>query len=224
LEHSAIQCFPASVLRTKSTAISLLWLLFPADMFVVVHVAAAYQVYINPVFTMAEASLSKRTSSGTVNPIVQTLLRMSLVVGVTVVGLLIPFFGSLMVSVLCNCFIWLAAPICFNFVWLQTVVQVLSKLRGGQLIAQKCNGMLTHILCHLVCCLQGLFGAIAITPTTFLLPPLLWLLYKQPRKWGKEWAVNWFLVIITGIMGILGTVGAIYGIAKASSTYRVFAA
>jgi hypothetical protein len=66
-------------------------------MFVVVHVAAAYQVYINPVFTMAEASLSRR--HGTVNPIVQTLLRMLLVVGVTVVGLLIPFFGSLMVSV-----------------------------------------------------------------------------------------------------------------------------
>jgi hypothetical protein len=71
--------------------------------------------------------------------------------------------------------------------------------------------------------LQGLFGAIAITPTTFLLPPLLWLLYKQPRKWGKEWLTNWFLVIITAIMGILGTIGAIYGIAKASATYRVFA-
>jgi hypothetical protein len=71
--------------------------------------------------------------------------------------------------------------------------------------------------------IQGLFGAIAITPTTFLLPPLLWLLYKQPRKWGKEWLVNWFLVIITGIMGILGTIGALYGIISASSTYRIFA-
>jgi hypothetical protein len=67
-------------------------------MFVVVHVAAAYQVYINPVFIMCEASLSRRTRIGTVNPIIQTLLRMSLVVGVTIVGLLIPFFGSLMVS------------------------------------------------------------------------------------------------------------------------------
>jgi hypothetical protein len=67
-------------------------------MFVVVHVAAAYQVYINPVFTMCEASLARRTRIGTVNPIIQTLLRMALVVGVTVVGLLIPFFGSLMVS------------------------------------------------------------------------------------------------------------------------------
>eukprot|EP00882_Tetradesmus_deserticola_P000139 GHRQ01000155.1.p1 GENE.GHRQ01000155.1~~GHRQ01000155.1.p1 ORF type:complete len:391 (+),score=123.08 GHRQ01000155.1:506-1678(+) len=141
------------------------WVVAMADMFVVVHVAAGYQVYINPVFTMCEASLRKRTQTGTVHPVAQTLLRMALVVGVTVVGLLIPFFGSLM----------------------------------------------------------GLFGAIAITPTTFLLPPLLWILYKQPHKWGTEWMVNWFLVIITGIMGVLGTIGALYGIIKASATYRIFA-
>jgi hypothetical protein len=51
---------------------------------------------------------------------------------------------------------------------------------------------------------QGLVGAIAITPTTFLLPPLLWLLYKKPAKWSAEWAVNWFLVFITGLIGVLG--------------------
>jgi hypothetical protein len=66
-------------------------------MFVVVHVLAAYQVYINPVFTMCESSLARRTSSGSVNVVVQTLLRMSLVLGVTLVAVLIPFFGSLMV-------------------------------------------------------------------------------------------------------------------------------
>jgi hypothetical protein len=76
----------------------LLLLLLPADMFVVVHVLAAYQVYINPVFIMCESSLARRTSSGSVNVVVQTLLRMSLVLGVTLVAVLIPFFGSLMVS------------------------------------------------------------------------------------------------------------------------------
>jgi hypothetical protein len=48
---------------------------------------------------MCEVSLAKRTSSGSVNVIVQTLLRMSLVLGVTLVAVLIPFFGSLMVGV-----------------------------------------------------------------------------------------------------------------------------
>jgi hypothetical protein len=72
--------------------------------------------------------------------------------------------------------------------------------------------------------LMGLIGAITVTPTTFLLPPLLWLLYKRPAKWGIEWSVNWFLVVVTGIIGVLGTIGAIYGIVAASSTYKIFAA
>jgi hypothetical protein len=71
--------------------------------------------------------------------------------------------------------------------------------------------------------LQGLFGAIGITPTTFTLPPLLWLLHKRPAKWGWEWTQNWFLVIITGLLGVLGTIGALYGIVEASATYRLFA-
>uniref|UniRef100_A0A383VWF1 Amino acid transporter transmembrane domain-containing protein n=1 Tax=Tetradesmus obliquus TaxID=3088 RepID=A0A383VWF1_TETOB len=141
------------------------WVVAMTDMFVVVHVLAAYQVYINPVFIMCEASLARRTRGGSVNVIVQTLLRMSLVVGVTVVAVLIPFFGSLM----------------------------------------------------------GLFGAIGITPTTFTLPPLLWLMLKQPAKWSFDWCQNWFLVIITGLMGVLGTIGALYGIINAASTYHLFA-
>jgi hypothetical protein len=76
-------------------------------MFVVVHVLAAYQVYINPVFIMCESSLARRTSSGSVNVVVQTLLRMSLVLGITLVAVLIPFFGSLMVRLtfLSTCFL-----------------------------------------------------------------------------------------------------------------------
>lgn len=77
--------------------------------------------------------------------------------------------------------------------------------------------------CCCYCCPQGLIGAICITPTTFLLPPLLWLLYKKPAKWGFEWGINWFLVIVTGILGVLGTIGALYGIISAWHTYKVFA-
>ncbi len=56
-----------------------------------------------------------------------------------------------------------------------------------------------------------LFGpAAAITPTTFLLPPLLWVLYKQPPKWGADWTINWMLVWVTGTLGVLGIVGSVY--------------
>lgn len=74
-----------------------------------------------------------------------------------------------------------------------------------------------------VVCLS-LHPAAAITPTTFLLPPLLWVLYKQPPKWGAEWAVNWSLVWITGVIGVLGSAGALYSIVAAWGTFKIFAA
>jgi hypothetical protein len=67
-------------------------------------------------------------------------------------------------------------------------------------------------------------GAVAITPTTFLLPALFWLLHKQPPRWGWEWAVNWALVWLTGLLGVLGAAGAVYIIATSYSAFRIFAA
>jgi amino acid permease len=142
------------------------WVVAMADMMVVVHVGAAYQVYTQPVFQLVENSIKRRTGRPRVSPPLAIIIRLIYVVVVTVVGIVIPFFGSLM----------------------------------------------------------GLVGAIAITPTTFLLPPLLWLLYKRPAKWGFEWSMNWFLVIVTAIIGILGTIGSIYGIVAAWYTYKIFAA
>jgi hypothetical protein len=69
---------------------------------------------------------------------------------------------------------------------------------------------------------MGLVGAVAITPTTFLLPPLLWVLYKQPARGSLDWAVNWGLVWVTGALGVLGTIGAVYTITTAWGTFRVF--
>jgi hypothetical protein len=71
--------------------------------------------------------------------------------------------------------------------------------------------------------LMGLVGAIAVTPTTFLFPPLLWLMYKKPKRWTFDWTANWFLVWITGILGVLGTIGALYSIIAAWSKFKIFA-
>jgi hypothetical protein len=54
--------------------------------------------------------------------------------------------------------------------------------------------------------LMGLIGAIAVTPTTFLLPPLFWIMFKQPPKWGLEWSINALLVVVTAILGVIGMV------------------
>jgi len=52
--------------------------------------------------------------------------------------------------------------------------------------------------------------AVAITPTTFLLPPLLWVMYKRPAKWSVDWAVNWGLVCFTGALGVMGFIASVY--------------
>jgi hypothetical protein len=54
--------------------------------------------------------------------------------------------------------------------------------------------------------LMGLIGAIAVTPTTFLLPPLFWIMFKKPPKWGWEWTLNASLVVVTAVLGVIGMV------------------
>lgn len=71
--------------------------------------------------------------------------------------------------------------------------------------------------------LMGLVGAIAVTPTTFLFPPLLWVMYKHPPRWSFDWTANWFLVWITGLLGVLGTIGALYSIIVSWYTFKIFA-
>jgi hypothetical protein len=53
---------------------------------------------------------------------------------------------------------------------------------------------------------MGLIGAIAVTPTTFLLPPLFWIMFKKPPKWGWEWTLNASLVVVTAVLGVIGMV------------------
>lgn len=135
-----------------------------ADIMVVVHVGAAYQVYTQPLFALVEGTIKGRRADRDIPLLLQFGLRVVYVCLVTFLACLLPFFGALM----------------------------------------------------------GLVGAVAITPTTFLLPPLLWVLYKQPARGSLDWAVNWGLVWVTGALGVLGTIGAVYTITTAWGTFRVF--
>jgi len=135
-----------------------------ANIMVVIHVGAAYQVYTHPVFDMIEVQMRKRTAGGApVHPLLRAAYRIVYVALITLVAILIPFFGSLM----------------------------------------------------------GLVGALGISPTTFLLPCLLWALYKQPERFSWSWCLNLGLVIITGTIGVLGSVGAVYSITQAAQGYKV---
>jgi hypothetical protein len=68
-----------------------------ADMLVVVHVASAYQVYSQPIFLLIEATIRER---GTADKLAvhSVGIRLAHVVCVTLIAIVIPFFGSLMVS------------------------------------------------------------------------------------------------------------------------------
>ncbi|KAF8067258.1 acyl-protein thioesterase 1 [Scenedesmus sp. PABB004] len=120
-----------------------------------------FWVYTQPVFQLIERRIALK-SGARVNPLLGNAIRLTYVAAITAVGIVVPFFSSLM----------------------------------------------------------GLVGAIAVTPTTFLLPPLFWLLYKRPRRFGLEWAVNVFLVGVTALIGVLGTIGSVYSIIEAWGTFK----
>jgi hypothetical protein len=128
--------------------------------------AAVVQVYGQPIYSLLEARIRKARGDSDIPVPVQFGLRIIYVLLVTLVALLIPFFGSLM----------------------------------------------------------GLVGAVAITPTTFLLPPLLWVMYKQPARWSADWTINWGLVWLTGALGVLGFIGSMYSIVQAWGSFKIFAA
>ena len=71
--------------------------------------------------------------------------------------------------------------------------------------------------------LMGLFGAIAITPTTFLLPSLLWILWAKPRRFGIEWSLNALVVVVTAVIGVMGAIGSVYSIVENARTFHLFA-
>ena len=142
------------------------WVVAAANLMVVAHVSAAFQICAQPVFQLAEAAISHRTGRKTVLPMpVRAALRAAYVVAVTITAIVMPFFGPLM----------------------------------------------------------GIIGAASITPTTFLLPPLLWLIYTKPPRWSRSWLVNWALVWVSGAIGVVGVTGALYELVRgwSSSSYQL---
>jgi hypothetical protein len=71
--------------------------------------------------------------------------------------------------------------------------------------------------------LMALIGAIAVTPTTYLLPPLLWLMLMRPRRWSAEWMVNVGLVGLTGVIGAMGTISSVWLLITHAKEYHMLA-
>ncbi len=70
--------------------------------------------------------------------------------------------------------------------------------------------------------LMGLIGAVAITPTTFLLPALLYLFWRDGKRGFFESAFNWAIVLVTGAIGAGGAVASVYTIVHRAKDFQFF--
>ncbi|EFJ25871.1 hypothetical protein SELMODRAFT_413158 [Selaginella moellendorffii] len=58
--------------------------------------------------------------------------------------------------------------------------------------------------------LLGLFGGLALGPTTyFQLPCIMWLSIKKPRVLGLEWLLNWACILFGVVLTIVSAIGSI---------------
>ena len=71
--------------------------------------------------------------------------------------------------------------------------------------------------------LMGLIGALGATPTTFVIPCLLWLTIKRPTPWiSYHWWLCWVIAIVASCIGLIGAAGALYNIVEDSKMYKIF--
>lgn len=69
---------------------------------------------------------------------------------------------------------------------------------------------------------MGLVGSLGVTPTTFLMPAILWLYLKRPPRSSITFVVNVAIIAVCLLVGFLGAVGSLHLIAKHASEYTLF--
>ncbi|KAK9806840.1 hypothetical protein WJX72_004583 [[Myrmecia] bisecta] len=179
------------------------WVLVMADLMVLVHVCGSYQVYSMPVFDMIETQLVRK---GISNGRICRLIYRSLYVCLTgFIGISIPR----------------------------------ASLVGA--MSATCRGLLSDypiydIYCSLYICiagcigisipffgsLLGFIGAFAFGPTTFWLPPLIYLIVTEPKKLGGHWWASWFCIIFGLLITVLGAIGGMRDIIASASGYKFY--
>lgn len=70
--------------------------------------------------------------------------------------------------------------------------------------------------------LLGFIGAFAFGPTTFTIPPVIWLILKKPPVTSAHWWACWFCIIYGVITTVLGSIGGMRGIIVDASTYHFY--
>jgi amino acid permease len=70
--------------------------------------------------------------------------------------------------------------------------------------------------------LLGFLGAFAFGPTTFWLPPLIYLIVVKPKRLGGHWWASWFCIIFGLLITVLGAIGGMQSIIVSASDYEFY--
>ena len=69
----------------------------------------------------------------------------------------------------------------------------------------------------------SLIGAFGYTPLDFVLPMLFYqIVFKPSRRTAIFW-LNWLIIIVFSIVGVMGCIASVRSIVKNATTYHLFA-
>ncbi|KAK7401487.1 hypothetical protein VNO78_13013 [Psophocarpus tetragonolobus] len=70
--------------------------------------------------------------------------------------------------------------------------------------------------------LLGFFGGLAFTSTSYIIPGILWLQAKKPRRWSFHWTASWICIIVGTVIALVAPIGGIRTIIVSAKTYKMF--
>ncbi|XP_062185174.1 lysine histidine transporter-like 6 [Phragmites australis] len=70
--------------------------------------------------------------------------------------------------------------------------------------------------------LLGFFGGFGFTPTSYLLPCVLWLKIKKPPRFSASWFANWGCIAIGVLLIFASTIGGLRSIIQDASTFQFY--
>jgi len=69
----------------------------------------------------------------------------------------------------------------------------------------------------------SLIGAFGYTPLDFVLPMLFYQLVFQPSRRTKIFWLNWTIIVVFSIVGVMGCIASFRSIVMNAKTYHLFA-
>ncbi len=71
--------------------------------------------------------------------------------------------------------------------------------------------------------INAIIGAFGFTPLDFVLPFLLYNVTFKPSKWTIKFWLNYVIIVVFTIVGLMGCISAVRQIALDASSYKLFA-